>query len=88
MMCRHLQSAAAVVIAIAGWPSLGAAQSQVALPSPLRLVDVVRIAGEASRLSGLFDRRDLLGGHAQDAQAGRPCATFRARRPRIEISQS
>jgi hypothetical protein len=48
MMCRHVHSAAAVVIAIAGWPSLGAAQSQVALPSPLRLVDVVRIAGEAS----------------------------------------
>lgn len=47
MMSRFFDhAAAALVIAIVGWPSLGVAQTRVALPSPLRLVDVVRIAGE------------------------------------------
>jgi cobalt-zinc-cadmium efflux system outer membrane protein len=48
VMMRRLVShtAAVLVIAIAEWPSPGVAQAQAALPSPLRLVDVVRIAGE------------------------------------------
>ena len=46
MMSRRLDQAVALVIAIVGWPSLGAAQTQVELPSPLQLVDAVRIAGE------------------------------------------
>ena len=33
-------------IAAVGWPFVGAAQVELQLPSPLRLVDVVRIAGE------------------------------------------
>jgi outer membrane protein TolC len=33
-------------IAAVGWPLVGAAQVELQLPSPLRLVDVVRIAGE------------------------------------------
>lgn len=47
-MARRLtgHTAFALAIAIVGWPSLGVAQTQVVLPSPLRLVDVVRIAGE------------------------------------------
>jgi outer membrane protein, heavy metal efflux system len=40
------RTVAALFVAVAGWPSLGVAQNQVALPAPLRLVDVVRIAGE------------------------------------------
>jgi Outer membrane efflux protein len=40
------RTAAALFIVVVGWPSFGAAQAQGALPSPLRLVDVVRIAGE------------------------------------------
>jgi cobalt-zinc-cadmium efflux system outer membrane protein len=46
MMSRRLDHAVALVIAIVGWPSPGAAQTQVELPSPLQLVDAVRIAGE------------------------------------------
>ncbi len=47
MMRRLLgHTVAALFIALVGWPSLGAAQTQVALPSPLRLLDVVRIAGD------------------------------------------
>jgi outer membrane protein, heavy metal efflux system len=47
MMSRLFdRTVAALVVAVAGWPSLVGAQTQVALPSPLRLVDVVRIAGE------------------------------------------
>ncbi len=47
MMNRLLdRTAAALFVAVVGWPSLGVGQTQVALPSPLRLVDVVRIAGE------------------------------------------
>lgn len=38
--------ALALIITIAGWPSPGGAQTQAVLPSPLRLVDVVRIAAE------------------------------------------
>jgi outer membrane protein TolC len=47
MMCRLLHpAAAALVVAVVGWPSLGVGQTQAALPSPLRLADVVGIAGE------------------------------------------
>lgn len=47
MMNRLLdRTAAAFFVAVVGWPSLGVAQTEVALPSPLRLVDAVRIAGE------------------------------------------
>ena len=48
MMNRLLDStaAAALFVAVVAWPSLGVGQTQIGLPSPLRLVDVVRIAGE------------------------------------------
>lgn len=47
MMNRLLdRTAAALFVAVVAWPSLGVGQTQIGLPSPLRLVDVVRIAGE------------------------------------------
>ena len=47
MMNRLLdRTAAALFVSVVAWPSLGVGQTQIGLPSPLRLVDVVRIAGE------------------------------------------
>ena len=47
MMNRLLdRTAAALFVAVVAWPSLGVGQTQIGLPSPLRLFDVVRIAGE------------------------------------------